>query len=1233
MKLKKTKLLSLIMAAALVFESAGMNVVAANNTVQNDAVVSIEEVLDVTAGDVADVTISGTIDGDEVTEGTTDGDVSEGNVQAPVTDVTAGDVSEGDVSEGDVTGGDVEEVLFPGLPEEYVLSAEQLADKAVLAEHASDIADIPEAEVADAYVEGQLVYLTDSEEEAEVVAAAFGGTLESYGYGVAVIQLAENRTVVQAVAAAADKYMKLPAVWPNYYKYSFATYNDPALKDWNTNWQWQHKFVGSKTAWENGYTGKGVKLGVIDTGVLNSHEEFGSRLVKHVNMSSSSAVASTTDVDGHGTHVSGIAAASVNNNKGGAGIAPEASLYVYGLCDSKGGMSTAAMLRAVNLAVTDKLDVINMSLGSTYYSADEEKVIKAAYDAGVAVFVAAGNDGANVHNYPASCDGACSIASLQADGTKSSFSNYNDKVQLAFPGSDIYSTSASGSSQYEYMSGTSMACPVATGVAAVILSGAADIPELNGLTGGAKVDALFKVMKSNVKKSSQKGLGAGTTYLPYVWDLTVNEMDVVPETPTFDLPNKTKITENYYYLKITSGTTEGVTIYYNRYGGTPKFKNGVVTNGYVYDGESLRIGGQKKQTVRAIAVNHATGKVSKVATATYTFEPNPSSVSVTCANGTYKAVPGSKITLKASVSPSHAVSKKVVWSVTTKTGAAATGITVKNGKVTVAKEAAAGEYYIVATAVDKKGNPFTTTSGSKIEGKYYLKVLDASKVVKKAVFANKKVNATVDKPLSLLNDVTVTYADGSTAVGAAADLVWTSSNTYVARVDNEGNITARNPGKATIKATVNDGSNKCATCTVTVVQLATGGYIYKDIQDTYYEDGEGKLAAGKNVKMKVSLEPYDVSSKAVDWSIAPVSGAAGTVKIDKGGKVTASKDAAGVYTVTAATKDGSGVTLTYKLTIVSTAITGITMDKTMKLFVADVAGNKSNAVRYQKLATTVKDGLASEIFYYSSNYNVAYVGQDGTVYANGSGTATIYCVALDGSNKKATCKVTVGVPMSSMTIVPADKNDGYVCEGASMKLKVVAGSAYGVAQNQKVVKWSVAPGSENKITVSNGVVKAKKGICASGGYITTATVIAETTDGSNVKTSYTVIILPEMKSAQAVVNGYGISVYGVNSSNKRVSYYRNAEKEGYIFALPYTVELSAPKGVKASIDRGVDSFGGTFFQISLAEYTTNKAHTAVKPSDGVKIKVKVNLQGTNKTATTNITVAYCPDGYTVWWNG
>lgn len=1249
MKLKKTKLLSLIMAAALVFESAGMNVVAASNTVNDQTLVySVEEVLDVTDGDVSasDVTEGDVSEGDvvetpvvdvtegDVTEGNvevpvedvtegdvdvTEGDVTEGDVEEPVVDVTEGDVTEGDVSDGDVTEGTLSlKELFPGLPASYKLSAEQMNDKAVLAEYANDVAVYENDPMKDYYVDRQVVYLTESEEEAQIIAEAFGGELDSFYAGVAVIKLTEDRTVAQAVAASASAEIKLPAVWPNYYRETHAVYNDPALKDLGGAYQWHHEYVGSPVAWQSGYTGSGVKVAVIDTGILNAHEEFSGRLVLHQNATGGSATAdtdtSTAANSGHGTHVSGIIAANKNNGKGGVGVAPDASLYVYDAqaYDSEVGtyvITSAAIMRGVNQAAQNKIDIVNMSLGGPTYNADEEKVMKSAYEAGVTIFASAGNDSTTGTTYPAQYDGVYSVAALQQDGAKTGFSNYGNWVDFAFPGYQIYSSVKASTSAYDYMSGTSQASPVAAGVAAVILSGASDLSEFKGkdgnmLTGSKKVDALISVMKKNAKKSSSKGTGAGTTQLDKVFG------SVKIAAPTFNLSNKNPLAVTSTTVRISCATTKGITIYYSTNGKTPSFKKGVVTNatGTVANGGSVTIGGAKSVTLKAIAVNHATGKASKVTSVTYKFAPNPTAVAITSVNGVYKLAKGKSVQLKATVTPSYAVSTKVAWSVADATKA--NGVTVsKSGKVSVAKDAVAGTYNVFATAVDAKGNAIYNGS-TPVEKTFAITVLSDSLITKiafdkKATEPYKTVyrSNTADS-IPLAETVLVTYADKTTKKGTSAGLLWSSNNTSVATVNSAGTVTVRGAGKATIKVLANDGSNKSATFTITVNQYATSVSV---------SGSSTVLAAGKSMKLTAKVNPYPNASQKVTWNVAPAGTVTGKVTV-KNGKVTASRDASGTWRVDATATDGSGITSNpFNIKILASAITQITMDKSMTLFVPGTGKT------YQKqLSTTIAGG--SNVAYTSSNTKVATVSSTGLVTAVGKGTATITCAATDGSGKKATCKVTVNVPMSSLKIIPGDVNDGYVYEGSSMQLKAVVGDDYGTPSNSKV-KWTVS--NSDCITVSSsGVVKAKKN-CVPEGYIgTTAMVYATAMDGSGLMASYQVVIYKAVKR---------VNTYNMEDGYVYVTV-DTADGKYYYSGMPFYVEVSAPKGHNVAITQGYDAdLGVSWFYVLPEEPTTTKKSTeTLYYSDGIYVTIKVKLQGCNKSTSMKMFLLKTSDNKYIW---
>lgn len=1168
MKRNKNRLLAFILSGVLMLDVTGISALAAeNNMSENPEMIIVEAVSD--------------------------------------NDATAGDVTTGDGEAEDLPESPETESLFPGLPDGYELSSGQMEQKHILSQHVEEIEACESAEAAEGaassatYVAGEILYLTDSEEEALMVAAAYGGELESFSWGVAVIRLPSDRTVAQATMAAADADTLLPAVWPNYYKTLYETPNDPGLYDYNNSYsaryQWAHKFVGSITAWNAGYTGEGIKVAVLDSGVLNAHEEFEGRIVQHLDMLGETPAESTVDANGHGTHVSGIIAANVNNAKGGAGIAPEASLYVYGISDSSGTISSDAQFRAINKAIADDVDIMNMSFGSALYSEYENIMIQKAYDAGIAMFVAAGNDSAQAYAYPASFENVCSVAALQADGRRSYFSTYNDAVDLSFPGTDVWSTYNESTSAYEYQSGTSMAAPVAAGVAAVILSGAEDIPALSGKSGSERVDALFEIMEEYAKKSVSEGTGAGYTYLPDVFDLTVDGMDVVPAKPTFSYPSKTRFTYDAAEIQLTSATVEGVSIYYNVNGKTPSFKNGVVKNGELYDGNSVFVGEKKSVTIKAIAVNHATGKSSKVATATYYFSPNPRKVTVTSTGQVTKLTQGSKLNLKAKVEPVYAVPSKVKWSVYPKDQ----GVTVSaSGKVSVAKDARLTTYRIYAKATDAKGNVFTYLD-NEVFGSYQFEVIGQTKKVKSLKTDSKSMTINTNQSVNLSKTVTVTYTDQSTEDGVLAGLVWTTSNADVAEVTEGGLMTARKPGQATLRGTANDGSNKSVSIKVTVKRPATGISVDTDAIN---------LAAGKSVKFNAQIYPADATVKKVAWTVTPVDeSCTGKVTVNKNGKVTASKNASGKYKVTATTTDGTSRSSFAEIVVVKDAVKSITMVKKKQLY---VPGENSGATSSSYMRAVI-EGNENACVYESSNPAVASVdAQSGLVTAVASGKAVITCRATDGSNKKAKCTVTVSVPASSVSIAPGDGNNGIVYVGSSIKMSAIVGSTYGKPSSQKV-KWSVAEKDKDIISInSSGVIKAKSlGQYEEQGLNSAiVTVYAEAADGSGIGDSYNIIVYKKIKKLEIAPSENGYTLWMTDTDNQRDS------------VLFYDVEAKAQKGYSVGVQRAL--FGD--FVVVPDKVTTNKSDGITK-EDGIKVTITAKPHGSSKKVKKILYVARTAD--------
>lgn len=1131
-----------------------------------------------------------------------DADAAEGVTEDAITDAADAATTEpAEAADAETTEAAAEDTaydVFPGMGASYQLTAAQVADKQELAENlAAYLPDDLDEELyigeEDVYVPGEVVYVTESEEEAQAVAAAYGATLDSYAYNVAIISLADDVTVARAIAAAADEDMDLPAVWPNYYYHlddvdlndidaedalteaavTDAVYDDPFLDEDSIRYQWMHEYVGSTYAWTARYKGQGIKVAVIDSGIRETHEDLAANALDgKMFADGAEGTAHSGDTQGHGTHVAGIIAAVADNGKGGAGIAPEAQVAGYCVAPS-GTADDADMMRAIYAAIdAGDIDIINMSLGGAEYNALLADACLAAYQAGIAVFASAGNECVNTYHYPSSYDGVISIGAIDRTGGKASFSNYGSTVDLTFPGVSIYSTYKSSDSSYTSMSGTSMSCPVASGVAAVILSARSDIRDKSGK---ARVDALFNAMKKGAVKSSSSGMGAGTTYLPTT--LGLSTVTSAPTAPTITIKEAYDSTRKaYLYEQVTAAISvtsqDDLAIYYSTDGKTPTYRNGTVTNGELltdeptdktlYTGE-VTLGGARKVTLKAITLNTITGKTSKVVTQTITLMPIPTAVEITQANGTDTVTAGSSLTLNATVTPSYAISTKVAWSVDE--AGKAVGIKVSNGKVT-APAGANGTYEITATAVGTDGKTYDGVSDTysvTVVGKTNVKVKTFKLTSTKAA-----IDLTNTTTVDLSEQTAITMSDPEVAY--TGGITWTSANRKVATVDSDGVVTAVGKGSAVITATLNDGSGKKATCTVTVTSLVTGITV----------SGYDQVAAGKSITLQAEVTPADANNKKVKW----VAEGNDLVTVQNG-RLTAGKNATGTCTVYAYATDGSGVASEgYVVNILAGAITKITLsDKSMTLFRVDPYGEDWNIAT---LEATVAGTNADEsaVLFSSSAPNVVAVEQDGTTATltpKAVGKATITCTATDGSGKKATCTVNVNIPMSSLKIRPADGYNSGVVPGKSVQLTTWYGSRYGTPTNKKVVWYSETP---DLATVSqSGKVTVKK-TAATGDY---AVIVAEAADGSGVAGYYMVDVLQPMKRI------------GVTQPYSNALVVREYDADGEVYDLDY-LDVKVSGGTKAGcgVAKDTNSSSKTYGQYYLTPTTAKVTYpsTSALPS-------------------------------------
>ncbi len=223
-----------------------------------------------------------------------------------------------------------------------------------------------------------------------------------------------------------------------------------------------HKSRNSSDYIYDSAAGEGQFAYIIDTGLLETHEEFeGTRAVLGYN-----AVDNTDfkDIDGHGTHVAGTICGKTY------GVAKKATCVSIKIFNG-GSASTETVLEGYQWAVKNITDegrqassVISMSLGGGKSEA-ENSAVEAAYGQGILTVVAAGNDGVDAADYsPASAPNAITVGAADITNTRASFSNFGDVVDIFAPGVDVKSSWIGSDAATNRLDGTSMATPHVSGL-------------------------------------------------------------------------------------------------------------------------------------------------------------------------------------------------------------------------------------------------------------------------------------------------------------------------------------------------------------------------------------------------------------------------------------------------------------------------------------------------------------------------------------------------------------------------------------------------------------------------------------------------------------------------------------------------------------------------------------------------------------------------------------------------
>ncbi|WP_327633243.1 S8 family peptidase [Kribbella sp. NBC_00482] len=307
--------------------------------------------------------------------------------------------------------------------------------------------------------------------------------------------------------------------------------------------------IGAPAAWKAGYTGKGVKVAVLDSGIDSTHPDLAGQVLATKNFTPSPPA----DVAGHGTHVaSTIAGKGVDGYRG---VAPDAKLLDGKVCDDTGDCSESAVLAGIEWAVSQHAPVVNLSLGSP--GGDEIDPIEEAVDrltrtTGTLFVVAAGNRGGpeSVES-PGTAAAALTVGAVDSKEALADFSGQGPapagavKPDITAPGVGIVAARAAGAvlgepvgERYSRMSGTSMATPHVSGAAALLVQqhAAWKAPELKSALmsaakpnpslapyeqGAGRVDLARAVTQSVVATTGS--LSFGTALWPHADDKPVSK--------------------------------------------------------------------------------------------------------------------------------------------------------------------------------------------------------------------------------------------------------------------------------------------------------------------------------------------------------------------------------------------------------------------------------------------------------------------------------------------------------------------------------------------------------------------------------------------------------------------------------------------------------------------------------------------------------------------------------------
>jgi len=278
----------------------------------------------------------------------------------------------------------------------------------------------------------------------------------------------------------ADSIQDIQRIWredqiyyiePNYNIVPLGVPNDPSFGR-----QWDMRMVNAPAFWGSGIDTGGVRVAVIDSGIIQHHEDLNHNLIvqgfNYIDRNTN-----VRDTMGHGTNVTGIIAAVRGNGVGMAGLVDQVTIIPLKVMDVGRGSLSMAIQAVYDAVQIHDSDVINMSFGIEGHRSSRalEDAVNYAASQGVLLVAAVGNDGTGARVYPAGYDSVIGVGAVNSNGNVAYFSQRNDTVFVTAPGQAVLTTGHGGPQSYVYVSGTSFAAPYVAAMAAVAKAVAPDI--------------------------------------------------------------------------------------------------------------------------------------------------------------------------------------------------------------------------------------------------------------------------------------------------------------------------------------------------------------------------------------------------------------------------------------------------------------------------------------------------------------------------------------------------------------------------------------------------------------------------------------------------------------------------------------------------------------------------------------------------------------------------------------